>query len=96
MIKVLCADMTLADEGVYRSLYKHASSERKSRADRYPRQEDKLRCVAADALLRIALGTDEYRIEKNICGKPYVSDKKDFFLQYFSLRPLCGAGVGKI
>ena len=79
MIKIICADMIQADERTYRSLYERASAERKSRADRYRWQEDKLRCVAAEALLRMALGTDDYRIEKNSSGKPYVSDKKEFF-----------------
>lgn len=79
MIKILCADMALADERIYRRLYKRASPERKNRADSYRRQEDKLRCVAAEALLRMVLGSDDYRIEKNSWGKPYVFGKKDFF-----------------
>lgn len=78
MIQILCTDITMADELVYRRLYERASTERKNRADRYRRQEDKLRCVVAEALLRVALGTDDYVIEKNQYGKPYVSGKADF------------------
>ena len=44
--------MDSADEQVYRSLYEKASVSRKHRADRYLRQEDKLRTVAAAALLK--------------------------------------------
>ncbi len=78
MIRILCADISSADERVYRRLYEQASADRKSRADRYLRQEDKLRCVTADALLKTALGTADYRIEKNDCGKPYVKDQCGF------------------
>lgn len=79
MIEILCTDITMADELVYRRLYERASAERKNRADRYRRQEDKLRCVTAEALLRLALGTDDYVIEKNQYGKPYISGKADFY-----------------
>ncbi len=79
MIRIICADISRADEKVYASLYERASAERKSRADRYRRYEDKLRCVAADALLRVALGTCEYQIEKNEFGKPYVKGRDDFY-----------------
>ena len=79
MIRVVCADISSADERIYESLYERASDERKRRADRYRRPEDKLRCVTADALLRAALGTHEYHIGKNEFGKPYVKDRKDFY-----------------
>ena len=79
MIRILCADISASDERIYQSLYEGASDERKRRADRYLRYEDKLRCVTADALLKAALGTNEYQIEKNEFGKPYVKDRKDFY-----------------
>ncbi len=79
MIRILCADISLADEKVYESLYERASEERKRRADRYRRYEDKLRCVTADALLKNALGTREYQIEKNEFGKPYIKGRNDFY-----------------
>ncbi len=78
MIRILCADISRADEAVYRRLYRNASEERKRRADRYRRYEDKLRCVAADALLKTALGTDGFQIEKNEYGKPRVRGRTDF------------------
>ena len=49
MIRILCADLASADADrygeVYGRLYEKASEERKRRADRYLRFEDKLRCV---------------------------------------------------
>lgn len=78
MIRILCADLSSADESVYDSLYGNASAERKNRADRYLRREDKLRCVTADVLLKNALGTEDFRIEKNEFGKPYIKDRQDF------------------
>lgn len=79
MIHILCADLSSADKGVYDSLYDRASPERKARADRCRRQEDRLRCVTADALLKTVLGTEVFQIEKNACGKPYIADKEGFF-----------------
>ena len=78
MIRILCADIASADEHVYKSLYDRASAERKKRADRYLRPQDKLRCVTAEALLRAALGTDAFRIQKNEFGKPSVIDHENF------------------
>lgn len=79
MIRILCADITSADERIYKSLYERASEERKRRADRYLRQEDKIRCVTADALLRIALGTEIFQIQENEFGKPYIKNQKNFY-----------------
>lgn len=79
MIRILCADIASADAGIYEKLYGQASPERKKRADRYLWQEDKLRCVTADALLKRVLGTDTYRIGKNDFGKPYVKDREGFY-----------------
>ncbi|MBQ2724319.1 MAG: 4'-phosphopantetheinyl transferase superfamily protein [Clostridia bacterium] len=78
MIRILCADIASADESIYDRLYGTASAERKKRADRYLRVEDKLRCVTADALLRTALGTGNFRIEKNKYAKPSVKDHENF------------------
>ena len=75
MIRIVCANISRSDERIYKSLYEGASDERKRRADCYLRYEDKLRCVTAYVLLRAALGTNEYRIEKNEFGKPYVKDR---------------------
>lgn len=82
MIRVVCADISSADERIYESLYEKASPLRKHRADRYLRQEDKLRCVTAAALLRIKLGLEDDQIEKNELGKPCIRERKDL---YFNL-----------
>ena len=82
MTRIICVDISRADGKVYESLYKNASEERKRRADRYIRYEDKLRCVAADALLKIALRTDDFQIEKNRYGKPYIKNMEGV---YFNL-----------
>lgn len=82
MIRILCADLSHADGSVYESLYEKASEERKRRADRYRRYEDKLRCVAADALLRTAFGAEDLRIEKNEYGKPHIKSREGL---YFNL-----------
>lgn len=79
MIRILCADISSADGRVYQSLYARASEERKRRADRYLRYEDKLRCITADALLRTAMGTENFQIQKNEFGKPYIKDRNDFY-----------------
>ena len=83
MIRILCADLTTADAAlygeVYRRLYDHASEERRRRADRYRRFDDKLRCVVADALLRMSLGNDRFTIVKNEAGKPRVEDYVNFY-----------------
>lgn len=79
MIDVVCLDIASADAGIYESLYQKASGERRQRADRCLCFDDKLRCVAADALIKIALGTDDYSIEKNSCGKPYIQGRQEFF-----------------
>ena len=81
-IRVLCADISAADDRVYERLHMMASPARKERADRYRRREDALRCVAADALLRRVLGDDAQRIEKTPEGKPYLPGRPDF---YFNL-----------
>lgn len=79
MIHVLCADISSADKGIYDRLYEKASPERKKQADRYLRQEDKLRCVTAHALLETVLGTDEFQIGRQSGGKPYVQNREGFY-----------------
>ena len=79
MIHILCADISSADKDCYHYLYEKASPERKKQADRYRRQEDKLRCLAAYALLRRVLDSEECLIEKNEFGKPYIRGREDFY-----------------
>ena len=78
MIHVICTDISGLKESDYDDLYAKASPERKCRADRCRRREDALRCVAADALLRYALGTERYTLEKERNGKPYIVERTDF------------------
>lgn len=78
MIHILYADISGAEEGLYRKLYERASPERRRRADGFLRWEDRLRCVAADVLLQIALGRSDLPIETNEFGKPFVSDVPGF------------------
>ena len=78
MVRVICADLSASDDNLYRYLYENASPERKARADRFRLREDVLRCVAAEALLRYVLGTDQYHLEKTPGGKPFLPDRPDF------------------
>jgi len=78
MIRILCADVSSADERVYRRLYEKASPERKRRADRYLRREDQLRCAAADALIKAALGREDCHVARTDSGKPYIEGSEDF------------------
>ena len=78
MIRLICADLSALTRADYEALYRRASAERQKRADRYFRYEDSLRCVAADALVRMALGTDRYTVEKSPEGKPRIPEFPDF------------------
>lgn len=82
MIQVVCFDISQADRTAYGRLYERASEERRLRADRYPRHEDALRCVAADALLQYgvkkALGISEFETARDAHGKPYLKTEADF------------------
>jgi len=82
MIRIICADISRADGNIYESLYERASEERKRKADRYRRYEDKLRCIVADALLRAAFGAEKLQMEKNEYGKPYIKNREGL---YFNL-----------
>lgn len=78
MIQIICVDISSADDRIYQSLYEKASQQRKLRADRYLRQEDKLRCVTAAVLLKTVLGVEDDQITQDAFGKPYIKDRKDF------------------
>lgn len=79
MIEMKCIDISSADDRIYQSLYEKASLQRKLRADRYLRQEDKLRCVTAAALLKTVLGVEDDQIGQDDSGKPYIKDRKDLY-----------------
>jgi len=78
MIRILCVDISGLDDAAYTALYEQASQERKSRADRYRRREDALRCVTADALLRYALHGMDCTVTHTAQGKPRITGKPDF------------------
>ena len=76
--QTLCFNIAHLDESAYARLYQQASSYRRQKADRYLRREDKLRCIAADALLRYALGGGDFTEVREGCGKPYLQNRPDF------------------
>lgn len=82
MIHILCAEISQIDETEYDRLFLKASPERQLRAQRYLRQQDKIRCVVADALVRRAvaetLGISDFSVTLDDGGKPYIQDRKDF------------------
>lgn len=82
MVRVICVDISGIDDQSYGKLYAGADPERQRRADACLRQEDAVRCVAADALLRYAvketLGISEFVVEKTALGKPRLRDVADF------------------
>lgn len=82
MMNVVCFDISKIDENYYQHLFSQASPDRRSRAERYPRREDKTRCVAADALIRYAVGQmlkiSEFTVAQEADGKPYIVGREDF------------------
>lgn len=78
MICVICTDISPLSNSDYKVLYENASEERKIRAARYRSREDALLCVTADALLRHALGWDDYTAEKSPSGKPFIKGRENF------------------
>lgn len=78
MIKIDCFDISGLTEQEYFRLYRLATGQRRLQADRYQRQEDKIRCVCADALLRNALQRSDYTVETNQHGKPHLIDVEGF------------------
>lgn len=86
MINTVCLDISQIDEDGYCRLFAQASPERQRRAERYLHREDKIRCVAADALIRYAVGQtldiSEFTVAQDSFGKPYIPGREDF---YFNL-----------
>lgn len=82
MIQLRYVDISGVSAGEYERLYARASKERQTRADRYLRREDGVRCILADALLRYAarstLGTEDIVPVRSEQGKPYLPDREDF------------------
>lgn len=82
MIHVVCCDIESIGIDEYRRLFDASPAERQERARRYVRQEDKIRCLVAGALVRYAvektLNLSEFTVERDDYGKPYVQGRPDF------------------
>lgn len=84
LVKILCFDISSLCDSEYFFLYEKSTPERKARADRYRNPDDKKRCIVAGALLSYALSEhithppDNFTIQKNSHGKPYIKDVPDF------------------
>lgn len=82
MVTIDCLDISRLSKEQYDALYRQASEERKKRADRCLRYEDKLRCICAGALLARAVGETLHLSEFSVVyreeGKPYLADSLDF------------------
>ena len=81
-IRVLCLDISGIDGAAYETMYSRASLVRRDRADRCLRREDKVRCIAADALLRYGLARAglprDMEPQRDGCGKPYFKNAEGF------------------
>lgn len=77
MVRVLLLNIS-SMECDYPQLYAAATPERKLRSEQYRNKADALRCLAADALLRFALGTADYQTETGPQGKPRITGRPDF------------------
>lgn len=78
MTHILTMNDSAVTENDYRRLYLLSDQYRRRKADRYLRQEDRIRCVCAGLLLRFALGKADFEIETAPNGKPRVKDCPDF------------------
>ena len=78
MVTVFCFNISQLDEAAYTRLYRQSSSYRRQKADRCLHYADKLRCIAADALLRHALGTGDFTEVREGCGKPRIRELPEF------------------
>lgn len=82
MAHIICTNISDVRVEVWEKLYARAAAERRAKADRYRRREDKLRCIAADALLRCAvermLGIRDFSVEHGSYGKPRLKTTEPF------------------
>lgn len=83
MIQLVYTNIRSASEESYERLFAAASTQRQAKATRYRCQEDRLRCVAADALLRWVIAQTpgmppHCTIEAGPNGKPYISGAEHF------------------
>ena len=82
MTYIACFAISQMDDDCYRTLYSRSSPQRQERANACLRREDKLRCIASDALTRYALRQmserNDLTVSVNKYGKPYIPDAPDF------------------
>ena len=82
MAQIMTINLSALSEVDYRKLYEICDEQRQKKADRFLRQEDRLRCVAAGALLRYAvfrvLGRQAFEVEAPPMKKPRLKDTPDF------------------
>lgn len=78
MVTVYCLDISNVTVLEEAWLYAHASPERRTRAKIFRKREGALRCLAGETLLRRALGTNDYTLERHKAGKPGVRGREDF------------------
>lgn len=78
MIQVDCFCIAELTQAEYDRLYACASAGRRAKADRCRLPADRLRCIAAGALLQRALGRDDFEVIYNEYGKPRIKDAPDF------------------
>ena len=76
MIRVLCADISAVDDGMYDEFYMKASPVRQAKAGSCRQRADAVRCVAGEALLRHVLG-GPVQMAASFSGKPYFPDRPD-------------------
>lgn len=78
MVTVYCWNLATITAREEERLWADASPERKARAKCFRKREGALRCLAGEALLRKALGTKEYTLQRHKAGKPRVRGREDF------------------
>ena len=82
MITLRCVILPEDQDGLYESLYRRATPDRKQRSDRYLRREDGLRCLAAGELLRRTvereLGITEFTVITEPGGTPRIAGQEHF------------------
>lgn len=76
-MQIITVDISTLQESAYQRLYALASPERRQRADRYLRNEDRHRCIVADGLMRYVLGSRYAKLELTPKGKPFLPGHED-------------------
>lgn len=81
MVNTVYADISKFPKNAYTHLLAAASPERQERALHYRKQEDALRCLTGEALLRYALG-ETLPLAKTPQGKPYIPSRPQFHFNF--------------